>query len=242
MKLRLLPLRTLIFFLVLLSLLASLIYLAVQLLLAPDSEALVQEGEKQKSDYVLMLVQCGLGVVVLFLPSMLEHRLRLDVPDAIEILYFLFLYAAIYLGEVRSFYYRIPNWDLILHAFSGLMLGALGFSVVNLLNRDREVRVALSPAFVALFAFLFASTVGVLWEIYEYCVDGLLQTNMQKFALESGAALTGREALADTMEDLILDCAGAALMSAAGYLSLKRGRPWLDKMAISVKREDPPKP
>ena len=88
---------------------------------------------------------------------------------------------------------------MILHTFSGLMLGALGFSVVNLLNRTEKVPVHLSPLLVAVFAFCFAVTLGVIWEVYEYTFDGILHLNMQKFAVQNGAPLIGREALKDTM-------------------------------------------
>ena len=69
------------------------------------------------------------------------------------VLFALFLYCAIYLGEVRDFYYHVPHWDTILHTFSGAMLGALGFSVINFLNKTDRVPMNLSPVFVASFAF-----------------------------------------------------------------------------------------
>ena len=82
------------------------------------------------------------------------------------------------------------------------MIGALGFSIVTLLNKTEKVPMELSPLFVALFSFCFAVTLGVVWEFYEYTFDGLLGLNMQKFALENGTLLIGRAALADTMMDM----------------------------------------
>lgn len=134
------------------------------------------------------------------------------------ILYFLFLYCAIYLGEVRNFFYVVPHWDTWLHTFSGGMLGALGFIVVDRLNRLGRKWVQLSPGFVCLFALCFAVTIGVLWEIYEFTFDGLLGLNMQKFRLEDGTQLVGRAALQDTMKDLIVDVLGAAVVVGLGYL------------------------
>jgi hypothetical protein len=84
-------------------------------------------------------------------------------------------------------------------------LGALGLSVVSLLNQSEAITVSLSPVFVALFAFCFALSLGVVWEIYEFIIDGLLHTNAQKYALESGEPLIGQAALMDTMKDLIVD-------------------------------------
>ena len=80
----------------------------------------------------------------------------------------------------------------------------------------------LSPVFVAVFAFCFAVTLGVFWEIYEFTFDGILRLNMQKFMLENGTQLIGRAALLDTMKDLIVDCLGALIMSFVGYLKERR--------------------
>jgi hypothetical protein len=101
------------------------------------------------------------------------------------------------------------------------MLGRLGFSFVTLLNKSENVPVNLSPLFVALFAFCFSITLGVLWEIYEFIFDGMLGLNMQKFALEDGIPLVGRAALMNTMKDLIVDVFGALAISITGYVSLK---------------------
>lgn len=119
-----------------------------------------------------------------------------------------------------------------MHIFSGAMLGALGFSFVNILNKQEEVHVELSPIFVALFAFGFAISLGVIWEIYEFACDGIIGSNMQKFALENGTNLVGRVALLDTMEDLIVDGLGALSMCIIGYISLKYKKGWIDKMLI----------
>ena len=101
----------------------------------------------------------------------------------------------------------------VLHALSGAMLGALGFSVLTFLNKTEGIPVSMSPAFVALFTFCFA-----------LALDVLFQTNMQKYALEGGEALTGQAALQDTMGDLIVDFIGALAIAIAGYLSRKPGR------------------
>lgn len=95
---------------------------------------------KVKTDYVLMLIQCILGIVALFIPSMISKKARIVIPSSMYVVYVIFLYAAIFLGEVRDFYYKIPHWDTILHTFSGAGIGALGFSVVSLLNKEKKIR------------------------------------------------------------------------------------------------------
>ena len=226
--------ETITFFAVLLTLIASTVWVIVVMILAPAETA--EAHVRVKSDYVLMLLQCLVGIAAMGLPSLLKRRWGLTVPSKMMVLYALFLYGAIYLGEVRHFYYLVPHWDNILHGFSGAMLGALGFSVISLLNDTDRVPLNLSPAFVAMFAFCFAVTVGVVWEVYEFTADGLLGTNMQKFGPRDGLDFTGRAALIDTMTDLIVDAAGALVMALVGYLSLKFQKGWVEKLQLKFHR------
>lgn len=215
------------------TLVASAVYALIGAVRAPGAAA----SGKVRSDYVLMLLESCLGLLILFLPSMLEKRFRIILPSRMYLLFVVFLYAAIFLGEARDFYYRVPHWDVILHAFSGIMLGALGFSIVSLLNKSEKVAVTLSPQFVALFAFSFALSLGVLWEIYEFAADGVLGLNMQKFALEDKTTLVGRAALVDTMKDLIVDALAALAVSIFGFLSMKAEKSWIARVALKRKPE-----
>lgn len=208
-----------VYYFVLVSMLISIIYVIYRIIAAPS---ISNDGDvRTKSTYTLMLLQCIVGVVAIHIPDILERHLKRDIPSFMVTMYIIFLYCAIFLGEVRSFYYLIPNWDNFLHTFSGMMLGSLGFSVITILNKTDKIPLNMSPFFVALFAFCFAVTIGVFWEFYEYLFDGLLGLNMQKFMLEDGIALIGREALSDTMTDLFVDALGAFIMSVIGYISLK---------------------
>lgn len=203
------------------TLIISIVYIIIRIIIAPtEVDTMHNQHIKVKGDYVLTLLQCLLGIVVMMIPQFIEKRKSIDIPDFIEILYFIFLYCAIYLGEVRHFYYLIPFWDTILHAFSGLMLGAVGFILVSFLNDVEHVKMDLSPLFVAFFAFCFGLTSGAIWEIYEFMADGVLGLNMQKFALSDGTQLIGREALADTMWDLVVDAVCVGTISVLGYTKL----------------------
>ena len=204
------------------SLALSVIYSAIRLILAPESIAEGSEYTKVKSDYLLMLTQCTLGLIVMTLPSIISRKWKLEIPHFIYLLYYLFLYCSVFLGEVFDFYYVVPHWDTMLHFFSSGMLGALGFILVDLLNREQKVRVQLSPLFVAIFAFCFALAAGAVWEIYEYTCDTLLKLNMQKYATEHGVELIGRAALRDTMKDIIFDAIAALGVAILGYLSIAK--------------------
>lgn len=200
----------------LVSLVLSAIYSLVRFLMAPTEALEGASYVKVKSDYLLMLTQCILGLLVMMLPSLLARRFKIVLPNVITVLYYLFLYCAIFLGEVFEFYYLVPHWDTMLHAFSGAMLGALGFELVDFLNRGAGSKVSLSPFFVSLFAFSFALMIGALWEIYEFSFDALLGLNMQKHTTAEGAGLVGKEALSDTMKDLIIDALAALAVAVVG--------------------------
>ncbi len=205
---------------VFISLFFSIGYSSFKILVTPENIQKTDVHTHLKSDYVLMLLQCLLGLAVLGLPRILERKWSFEIPNYMTTLYFIFLYCAIYLGEVHDFYYVIPHWDDILHAFSGAMLGALGFSLVTILNDSKKAKVSLSPLFVALFAFCFALAAGTIWEVYEFAGDGLFSLNMQKFKLPNGTVLSGHAALSDTMYDIIIDALAAFGVSVIGYLSL----------------------
>lgn len=204
------------------TLLLSIVYIVIRIITAPEVSSDPIYHENVRSDYTLMLLQCLLGLAVMLLPSFIEKTWRIDIPSYMHILFYIFLYCAIYLGEVHRFYYLVPYWDKILHAFSGAMLGAMGFAIVSTLNEAEKIDIRLSPGFVSLFAFCFALSVGALWEVYEYTFDGLLGLNMQKFRLENGTQLIGRKALGDTMEDIIVDALSALAIAVLGYILRRR--------------------
>jgi hypothetical protein len=198
-----------IFIFVLLSLVISAVYSAISITVSSPGADMIIPYERNRSDYILMLTQCILGIIVMLLPSVLAKRFKWNVPKSALIVYVLFLYCGIVLGEVRSFYYRISFWDTILHAFCGICLGILGIVVVYVLNEHDKTKVNLSPLFVSLFAFCFAVTLGIIWEIYEFACDALVGLNMQKYMLDTGENLVGKTALIDTMEDIIVDTIAA---------------------------------
>ncbi len=210
------------YFSVLVSFVVPILYLTVRIILMSAGQ--LAESTRPMSDYILMLLECVLGVIVIHLPSFLEKKFNFEIPRTLYIMYLIFLYCAIFLGEIRNYYYHVPHWDSILHTLSSLMSGAFGFMVVDILNQDKHTSINLSPLFVSVFAFCFSVTFGTLWEIYEFSFDALLGLNMQKFRLANGTLLVGHEALTDTMKDIILDTLGAFMASLIGFLYLKGGR------------------
>lgn len=123
---------------------------------------------------------CILTLILLYIPSWLQVRLRIEIPIGLEIAILCFIFAAEILGEINAFYLKIPLWDTILHTLNGFLCAAVGFSLVLLLNNNEKLTFDLSPFFLATVAFCFSMTVGVLWEFWEYAMDLFFLTDMQK--------------------------------------------------------------
>ena len=123
---------------------------------------------------------CVLTIVLLYIPSWLQVKLHIELPPPLEITILCFIFAAEVLGEVNAFYVNVPNWDTMLHTLNGFLAAAVGFSMVLLLNDDERLTFDLSPFFLALVAFCFSMTIGVLWEFFEFGMDYFFHTDMQK--------------------------------------------------------------
>ncbi|MDY3282495.1 hypothetical protein [Dysosmobacter sp.] len=123
---------------------------------------------------------CVLTILLFYIPSWLQVKLRIELPPALEITILCFIFAAEVLGEVNAFYVKVPNWDTMLHTLNGFLAAAVGFSLVVLLNDSEKLTFDLSPFFLALVAFCFSMTIGVLWEFFECAMDQLFLLDMQK--------------------------------------------------------------
>mgnify|MGYP002554610165 FL=1 len=123
---------------------------------------------------------CVLTLLLLYVPSWVQVKLRIELPPPLEITILCFIFAAEILGEVNAFYVVVPNWDTMLHTLNGFLAAAVGFSMVILLNDDERLTFHLSPFFLALVAFCFSMTIGVLWEFFEFSMDYFFGFDMQK--------------------------------------------------------------
>ena len=117
----------------------------------------------------------GLLTLMLFvLPTVLERQLLIELPDTLEVIILLFIFAAQILGEIQAFYTSVRGWDTALHTVNGFLCAAIGFSLVDMFNRNERFSLSLSPVFMAIVAFCFSMTVGVLWEFFEFFMDKCL--------------------------------------------------------------------
>ena len=193
---------------------------------------------------------CVLTLILFLLPTFINKRFNIVLPNTLEIIILLFIYSAEILGEVNSYYLTVPHWDTILHTLNGFIMAGIGFALIDILNKSDKVAVSLSPVFVALSAFCFSMTTGVVWEFFEYGMDVVFQSDMQKDTIipavssvlfnPTGAnqaitipiesvVINGDEwpyggyvdiGLHDTMKDLIVNFVGAVVFSILGVLYL----------------------
>lgn len=123
---------------------------------------------------------CALTLLLLIVPSFLQVNLKIELPTGLEIILLFFVFAAEILGEIEAYYIRFPFWDTMLHTLNGFLMAAIGFSLVDILNRNERFKFELSPFFVAIVAFCFSMTIGVLWEFFECAMDLFFGQDMQK--------------------------------------------------------------
>ena len=123
---------------------------------------------------------CVLTLFLFMVPSMLERKLDIALPNTLEIIILLFIYAAEIMGEIGAYYVTFPYWDTVLHTLNGFLCAAIGFSLLDILNRHNSARFHLSPLYLAIVAFCFSMTVGVIWEFFECTMDQLFFLDMQK--------------------------------------------------------------
>lgn len=123
---------------------------------------------------------CGLTFILMLIPSFIDRRLHIELPSVLETIVILFVFSANILGEIGSFYEKIPFLDTILHTLNGFICAGVGFGLTDILNRSEKIKFNLSPIFVCLFSFCFSMTAGTVWEFFEFGVDSLLGKDMQK--------------------------------------------------------------
>jgi hypothetical protein len=139
---------------------------------------------------------CILTLILFLVPTFLERKIHIDLPDTLEVIILLFIFAAEILGEIQAYYITFPYWDTMLHTLNGFLCAAIGFALVDILNRSERFSIELSPLFLAIVAFCFSMTIGVLWEFFECTMDQFFLLDMQK------------DTVVHTISSVMLDPAG----------------------------------
>ena len=172
-------------------------------------------------DWVNTFLTSGIFVLT-SLPAIFRKSYKVRLPVELDFIVILFIYAALFLGEVHGYYTKFWWWDILLHASSGVLFGIAGFLLVYILNQEKKVMLHLKPFFIGLFSFAFANALGVLWEIFEFAMDSFFSLNMQK----SG--------LVDTMWDLIVNVLGSLFIAVFGYFYSKSNASFVKNLVNHV--------
>lgn len=150
------------------------VYLILRLLIIT---CMVAQAMHQNWENVFL---CILTLVMFTVPTLIENKLKIDFPSTLEIIVYLFIFAAEILGEIQNFYGIFKTWDTMLHTLNGFLCAAVGFSLIDIINREERFKIKLSPLFLSLVAFCFSMTVGVMWEFFEFAADRYFMFDMQK--------------------------------------------------------------
>ena len=167
---------------------------------------------------------CVLVLVLFMIPLFLERSLAIKLPTTLEIIILLFIFAAEILGELQCYFIQYPNWDTMLHTTSGFLCAAVGFSLIDILNRDSKIKFSLSPVYVAIVAFCFSMTIGVLWEFFEFGMDWFFHSDMQKdtvvnaiYTVELDPTRTNKVVAIKGIQDVLINGQSLGL---GGYLDI----------------------
>lgn len=171
---------------------------------------------------------CILTLILFLVPTFIERKIHIDLPDTLEVIILLFIFAAEILGEIQAYYITFPYWDTMLHTLNGFLCAAIGFSLVDLCNRHERFSLSLSPVFMAIVAFCFSMTIGVLWEFFECAMDQFFLLDMQKDTVISSISSvlldpTGRQRpfAIHGITDLIVVANGEQIpLGLGGYLDI----------------------
>ena len=178
-----------------------------------------------RNDYHSVFL-CFLTLLLFNIPRIAQKTLKVTIPKVLETIILLFIFSAEILGEIGNFYKHIPGWDSILHTLNGFLMAAIGFALIDVLNRSPKFHVSLSPIFVIFVAFCFSMTIGVLWEFFEYAMDTFAHTDMQKdeklteiatFSIKGGRNILE---ISDIQKTVITTASGETYTIKNGYLDL----------------------
>ncbi len=123
---------------------------------------------------------CILTLILFTVPIFVKNKLNIELPKTLEIIIYLFIFSSEILGEIQNFYGIFKHWDTMLHTLNGFLCAAVGFSLVDILNRNEDNYISMTPIFMVVVSICFSMTIGVLWEFAEFGVDTYLEKDMQK--------------------------------------------------------------
>jgi len=207
--------------------LTTILYLTTRILVfAILAFAIVQMVKEHNYEYdsrnAFIITQCVILLTYSFIPMIIEKQFKVEIPEAMEVLFIFFGIGSLLIGEIIGAYQMNSWWDGVMHFMGGSLIAIFSFSLINLLHRSTTFHINLNPFFIVLFAFCCSMTLAVIWEMIEFSIDSTTLSNMQRYRDSiTGEPFIGQAALNDTMYDFILGSLGAFVVCTLEYFKLK---------------------
>lgn len=159
---------------------------------------------------------CILSLILFLLPAFVQTNFGIELPETLEIIVLLFVFAAEILGEISGFYMKISFWDSMLHTTTGFLAAAIGFALLDILNRNDRFKFQISPVYMAIVAFCFSMTVGAVWELFEFSMDFFFGLDMQKDMIISSVNSVSLDLTRSNEVISITDIVATEIITASG--------------------------
>lgn len=136
-------------------------------------------------------------IPVLWAPTLLELVTKTKIPTIIQLHFHIFVSASAVAGTGFGLYGLVPEWDTIVHFYSGVIFIWLGLFTAKAV--ERKTKHMLPRWFAVIVALAISLSIAAIWEVYEFACDTFFGTTMQAGGLE------------DTMVDTLAAGAGSAV-------------------------------
>lgn len=137
-----------------------------------------------------------------------------EVPPLSQTMLNLIIFVGIVIGSYMGLFDNLWWFDIVMHTLSGFVCAVFGYDFAVIIQRKKGQCAA---TLAAIFALMFALSIAVGWEFYEFLMDTLHGTNLQLskpgaeteiFDLTKYHNEYGYLGLFDTMTDMMMNTGG----------------------------------
>ena len=137
-----------------------------------------------------------------------------EVPPLSQTMLNIIIFVGIVIGSYFGFFDSISWFDNMMHILSGFVCAVFGYDFAVIIQRKKGQCAA---TLAAIFSIMFALSIAVGWEFYEFLMDYLHGTNLQlskagpetaMFDLSKYNNEYGYLGLVDTMTDMMMNACG----------------------------------
>lgn len=153
-----------------------------------------------------------------------------DVPPLSQTMLNLIIFVGIVFGSYGRLFYNTVWFDDFMHMLTGFVCAVFGYDFATIIQRKKS---DVAPTLAAIFALMFALSIAVGWEFYEFAMDRLHGTNLQFAKPVEGIVYnefgSGDYGLVDTMTDMIMNSIGGVIGMIAIIIIRKKNKLTFDK-------------